>query len=173
MPMDSHSGQSASIWMQTAAVPLYCKLSGDIRIDVCVVGAGIAGLTTAYLLARDGKSVILLDDGAIGGGQTERTTAHLANALDDQYCEIERLHGERGAQLAAASHTAAIDQIEKIVTQENIHCDFERVNGYLFLAPNESTDLLDRELGAVHRAGLTNVERIARAPLDDFNTGPC
>jgi glycine/D-amino acid oxidase-like deaminating enzyme/nitrite reductase/ring-hydroxylating ferredoxin subunit len=173
MPMDSHSGQSASIWMQTAAVPLYCKLSGDIRIDVCVVGAGIAGLTTAYLLARDGKSVILLDDGAIGSGQTERTTAHLANALDDQYCEIERLHGERGAQLAAASHTAAIDQIEKIVTQENIHCDFERVNGYLFLAPNESTDLLDRELGAVHRAGLTNVERIARAPLDDFNTGPC
>ena len=170
--MVMHTGQSASIWMK-AAVPSYPKLAEDISVDVCIVGAGIAGMTTAYLLAREGKSVVVLDDGPIGGGQTERTTAHLANAIDDQYCEIERLHGEKGARLAAESHTAAIDQIEKIIMQENIDCDFERVNGYLFLPPNESTELLDRELAAAHRAGLTNVERLDRAPLQDFDTGPC
>ena len=170
--MARHTGQSASIWMQ-AAVPSYPKLAEDISADVCIIGAGIAGMTTGYLLAREGKSVVLLDDGPIGGGQTERTTAHLANAIDDQYCEIERLHGERGAQLAAESHTAAIDQIEEIITQEDIDCDFERLDGYLFLAPNESTDLLDRELAAAHRAGLTDVERIDRAPLEHFDTGPC
>mgnify|MGYP003575396715 CR=1 FL=1 len=171
--MDARSGQSASIWMQTATVPSYAKLTGDIKADVCVVGAGIAGMTTAYLLAREGRSVVVIDDGPIGGGQTERTTAHLANAIDDQYFEIERFHGERGAQLAAESHTAAIDRIEKIVTREKIDCDFERLNGYLFLPPNESTDLLDRELAAAHRAGLTDVERVDRAPLEQFDTGPC
>ncbi|HEX7227658.1 MAG TPA: FAD-dependent oxidoreductase, partial [Candidatus Binatia bacterium] len=171
--MDARSGQSASIWMQTASVPSYAKLTGDIKANVCVVGAGIAGMTTAYLLAREGRSVVVIDDGPIGGGQTERTTAHLANAIDDQYCEIEGLHGERGAQLAAESHTAAIDRIERIVTQGNIDCDFERLDGYLFLPPNESTDLLDRELAAAHRAGLTDVVRLNRAPLEDFDTGPC
>ena len=171
--MDARSGQSASIWMQRATVPSYTKLTGDITADVCVVGAGIAGMTTAYLLAREGRSVVVIDDGPIGGGQTERTTAHLANAIDDQYFEIERLHGERGAQLAAESHTAAIDRIERIVTQENIDCDFERLDGYLFMPPNESTDLLDRELAAAHRAGLTDVVRLDRAPLEQFDTGPC
>jgi glycine/D-amino acid oxidase-like deaminating enzyme/nitrite reductase/ring-hydroxylating ferredoxin subunit len=170
--MAMHTGQSASIWMQ-AAVPPYPKPAEDMSVDVCIVGAGIAGMTAAYLLAIEGKSVVVLDDGPIGGGQTERTTAHLSNAIDGQYCEIERLHGERGAKLAAASHTAAIDQIEKIISQENIDCDFERLDGYLFLPPNESTDLLDREMEAAHRAGLTNVERVDRAPLEDFDTGPC
>ncbi len=170
--MTRDGGQSTSVWMQVA-VPSYPKLAKDIAVDVCIVGAGIAGMTTAYLLARQGKSVAVLDDGPIAGGQTERTTAHLASAIDSQYCEIERLHGEKGAELVAESHTAAIDQIEKIATEENIDCDFERVNGYLFLSPNESTDSLDRELAAAHRAGLTGVEPIDRAPLADFDSGPC
>src|SRR5919108_2319112 len=135
--MESNSGQSDSIWTQTK-VPTQATLDRDISGDVCVVGGGIAGITTAYLLGRQGKSVILLDDGPIGGGQTERTTAHLTNAIDDHYCEIERLHGERGAQLAAESHTTAIDRIEKIVQEENIECHFARVDGYLFAPPGES-----------------------------------
>ncbi len=170
--MTTHTGQSASIWMQ-ATVPSYPKLAENILVDVCIVGAGIAGMTTGYLLSREGRSVVVIDDGPIGGGQTERTTAHLANEIDDQYCEIERLHGEGGARLAAESHTAAIDQIEKIIMQENIDCDFERVNGYLFLPPDQSIDLLDRELAAAHRAGLTDVVRLDRAPLEDSDTGPC
>ena len=62
--MVMHTGQSASIWMQ-AAVPSYPKLADDISVEVCIVGAGIAGMTTAYLLAREGKSVGVLDDGPI------------------------------------------------------------------------------------------------------------
>jgi glycine/D-amino acid oxidase-like deaminating enzyme/nitrite reductase/ring-hydroxylating ferredoxin subunit len=97
----------------------------------------------------------------------------LASAIDDHYFEIERLHGEEGAKLAAESHTAAIDRIEKVVAEERIDCDFERVDGYLFLPPGESTDLLERELKAAHHAGLTDVERVERAPLERFDTGPC
>src|SRR5476651_2048461 len=107
-------GQSVSLWMATTAEPTESALIEDTRADVCIVGAGIAGITTAYLLAKQGKSVVVLDDGEVGGGQTERTTAHLSNALDDRYFEIERLHGELGAALAADSHTSAIDLIETL-----------------------------------------------------------
>jgi glycine/D-amino acid oxidase-like deaminating enzyme len=61
------------------------------RADVCIVGAGIAGLTTAYLLTKAGKSVIVLDDGPVISGETERTTAHLVTVLDKRYCELEQL----------------------------------------------------------------------------------
>jgi len=122
--MDSQSGQTISIWMATAVVPEHSSLTENTHSDVCIVGAGIAGMTTAYLLAREGRSVIVLDDGRMGGGMTERTTAHLSNAIDDRYFQIERLHGEKGARIAARSHTAAIDRIEAIVAEEGIDCDF-------------------------------------------------
>ena len=172
MGMKSDPGQSTSIWMATAEVPPQPSLTEDARADVCVVGAGIAGMTTAYLLAREGRSVVVLDDGRIGGGMTERTTAHLVNALDDRFFEIERLHGQKGARLAAASHSAAIDRVESIANEEGIECDFERLDGYLFVPPGDAKKILDDELEAAHRAGLTEVEKVERAPLDSFDTGP-
>ncbi len=169
--MTSDSGRRVSIWRATAEEPVEPALKSDWRADVCIVGAGIAGLTTAYLLGREGRSVVVLDDGPVGGGNTERTTAHLTNALDDRYFEIERIFGEKGARLTAASHTAAIDRIERIVREEGIDCDFERVDGYLFAPPRKSRKVLDDELSATHRAGLTDVEFVERAPLKDFDTG--
>ncbi len=170
--MKSDSGQSVSVWMRTAEVPPQPELTEDVRADVCIVGAGIAGMTTAYMLTREGKSVVVIDDGPVSGGETARTTAHLANALDDHYYELERLHGEQGARLAAASHTAAIDRIETIVREKKIDCDFTRLDGYLFVPEGESVEELDRELKAAHRAGLKDVERVESAPLESFDTGP-
>src|ERR687893_749399 len=167
--MKSDSGSTTSVWMATGEVPAGEPLAADASAGVCIVGAGIAGLTVGYLLAREGRSVVILDDGPVAGGETARTTAHLVNALDDRYYELERLHGERGARLAAESHTAAVDLIEELVAEESIDCDFERLDGYLFVPPGESTALLDRELEAAHRAGLTGVERVARAPLASFD----
>jgi len=160
------------VWESTAQIPAYSPLTADVSADVCIVGAGISGLTTAYLLAQVGKSVVVLDDGRIASGMTAVTTAHLANALDDRYFHLERLHGERGARLAAESHTAAIDRIEAIVSRERIACDFERLDGYLFAAPGHGEDYLDQELAAAHRAGLHNVVKTGRAPLP-FDTGVC
>ena len=171
--MKRDSEMTTSVWMATAEIPSRPALTKDLTVDVCVVGAGIAGLTTAYLLANEGRSVVVLDVGPIAGGETTRTTAHLVNALDDRYFELETMHGEKGARLAAESHTAAIDRIEAIVAKENIACDFERLDGYLFVPPGDSTEVLDKELEATHRAGLVNVERSGRAPLDGFDTGPC
>src|SRR4051812_27480481 len=102
------SGATTSVWM-TTAIPSRARLAKNANADVCVVGSGIAVLTTAYILVQEGLSVVVLDHGAIGGGETSRTTAHLVTALDDRYFTIEKLHGEKGARFAAESHTAAID----------------------------------------------------------------
>jgi glycine/D-amino acid oxidase-like deaminating enzyme len=166
------SAKSGSPWDAAAGIPAYSPLTIDASADVCIVGAGISGLTTAYLLTQVGKTVVVLDDGAIGSGMTGATTAHLVTALDDRYVDLERFHGEHGSRLAAESHAAAIDQVERIVSRESIACDFARLDGYLFLAPEHTDELLDGELAAARRAGLQRVERIGRAPIT-FNTGPC
>jgi glycine/D-amino acid oxidase-like deaminating enzyme/nitrite reductase/ring-hydroxylating ferredoxin subunit len=166
------AAQYGSLWSATADLPPYPPLDENTRADVAIVGAGIAGLTTAYLLARTGRSVVVLDDGPVGNGVTRFTTAHLTWAIDDRYFEIERIHGADGARLAANSHRAAVDQIEAIVREERIDCDFERVDGFLFLAQGDDPNLLDRELTAARRAGVT-VERLNRAPIDAYDTGPC
>ncbi len=149
-----------SVWNAaplTSAKPALGKKSGlkkNETCDVCVIGAGIAGLTIAYFLAREGKSVIVLEKTGIGQGETLNTSAHLSNVIDAGYREIERYHGERGARLAAESHTAAIRAIETIVRDENIDCDFERVDGFLFLGSKDSPQVLEDELKAACRAGL-------------------
>lgn len=161
-----------SVWMEVD-MPRRRSLSEDVETDVCVIGAGIAGLTTAYLLARAGQRVVVLDDGPIAGGQSQRTSAHLSNAIDDRFSEVEKVHGVDGSRLAAESHGAAIDRIEAISKEEGIDCDFSRVDGYLFLAPGQSSDLLEKEHEAARRAGLEDVEFVARAPLSTFDTGRC
>jgi glycine/D-amino acid oxidase-like deaminating enzyme/nitrite reductase/ring-hydroxylating ferredoxin subunit len=170
--MRSDTGKTDSLWFLTTPLVVPPSLGQDLRTEVCVIGAGIAGITTAYLLAKAGTRVVVLEDGAVGGGETGRTTAHLSNALDDRYHLLERLHGLEGARLAAASHSAAIDQVESIVREEAIDCEFERLDGYLFVPPGASADMLEAELEAARRAGVAGVQRIQRAPLASFDTGP-
>jgi len=166
------AGQSLSPWM-FFPVPEFPPLPASARADVCVVGAGMAGISTAYLLTRKGKRVIVVSDSPLGGGMTSRTTAHLASAIDDRYHEIERLHGEAGAKLAAESHAAAIEAIEAIVAQENIDCDFARLDGFLFLPPGGDMDELIAEHAAAVRAGVEGVGWVARAPIPGIDTGRC
>ncbi|MBA2367558.1 MAG: FAD-dependent oxidoreductase [Candidatus Protochlamydia sp.] len=167
----NNSGYTRSLWMEVP-LPAFPPLENNMIADVCIVGAGIVGLTCAYTLAKQGKSVVVLDQGAIAGGQTARTTAHLSWVLDDRYCDLEKLFGEEGAKLAAESHAAAINYIEKIVREEGIECDFERVDGYLFVPPEDSKDILDKEYSAVSKIGM-EVHKVERAPFTSFDTGPC
>jgi glycine/D-amino acid oxidase-like deaminating enzyme/nitrite reductase/ring-hydroxylating ferredoxin subunit len=170
--MITDNGRTRSIWMTTADIPPEPPLPGDTSADVCIVGAGIAGLTIAYCLTNEGRSVVVVDDSPPAGGETCRTTAHLVSAVDDRFYEIEKLHGRDSARLVAESHSAAIDRIERIVRDESIACDFSRLDGYLFVPPGDDTSPLDQELEAAHRAGLRDVKKVARAPLTTFDTGP-
>ena len=172
--MKTDNGRTISVWTATADTPTGAKLATDETCDVCVVGAGIAGLTTAYLLAREGKKVILLDDGPTAGGETARTTAHLVFYNDDGMSKVEKLHGTEGLRIATESHRAAVDKIEQVSREENIDCDFYRVNGYLFITPGgQGMDFLEKELDAAHRVGLKEAHFVDRAPMPGFDTGKC
>lgn len=169
--MKEESGRTTSLWHASAGELTRPVLAGDARADVCVIGAGIAGMMTAYLLAREGRHVIVLDDGPIGGGETGRTTAHLSDALDDRYRVIEHVHGADGARLAAASHRQAIERIARIVADEQIECDFAWVDGYLFSSPQADEDELADEVEAAQRAGV-QVSHAADPPYSPFGARP-
>ena len=163
---------TTSIW-QKIELPKFSPLERDARTDVCIVGGGIAGLTAAYHLLKAGRSVIVVDMNPLGQGQTSKTTAHLTWVLDDRFYDLERIFGEEGAKMAADSHAAAIDAIEKIVKDEKILCDFQRVDGYLFLAPEDKPEVLQKEFNVINKFHK-GVMRHAFTPLgDQFKDVPC
>ncbi|MGG7607359.1 FAD-dependent oxidoreductase [Massilia sp. BKSP1R2A-1] len=164
------NGASVSVWMDTAQVPARPPLPGDLDVDVCVIGAGIAGLTTAYLAARAGRSVAVIDALGIGAGETGRTTAHLFPP-DEWYASIEDKFGQANARLVAESHARAIDLVESIAAQEHIACEFERLDGYLHALPGNGLHDLEKEYACAARAGVP-VELLPRVPGLPFDTGP-
>jgi glycine/D-amino acid oxidase-like deaminating enzyme/nitrite reductase/ring-hydroxylating ferredoxin subunit len=171
--MQTDSGKTVSVWVAGITPPSGAGLQEDLDVDVCIVGGGIAGITTAYLLAKAGKSIALVDDGPLTGGETARTTAHLVFYIDDGLEEIERLHGTDNLRLHVDSHRAAVDRIEQISRDEQIDCDFARIDGYLFVSPDGyKHDYLEKQIDAAHRIGWTDVQWIDRAPID-FDTGRC
>ena len=146
-------------------------MTEDLHAEIIVVGAGIAGLSVAYALSRAGKQVVVIDDGDIGGGNTGRTTAHLSNAIDDRFTILRRERGADCARIAAASHGAAIDAIERIQAEEGIDCDFHRVDGYLLLSEGDKKSVLEEEMDAAREAGLA-VELLPEPPAG-IPAAPC
>lgn len=169
----AHGGdETTPVWAKGApfSEPLP-HLIEDARCDVCVVGAGIAGLSTAYHLSRAGHRVVVVESGPGPAlGETGRSTCHLVSAVDDRFTELERLFGPEGSRLVAQSHAAAVDSIEAIAAAEAIACDFRRLDGWLFNAPNNVFDL-NAEAEAAQRAGL-DASVAERAPIAGFDTGP-
>ena len=164
--------RSRSCWMAVAPMIEASPLASDATCDVAVIGAGIAGLSTAYELSRGGRSVIVIDRGRIGSGMTARTTAHLATELDDFYAELIKVRGEDGARLYHQSQVAAVDRIEAICRDENIDADFRRLDGYL--VPTEAGPIADlqEEFDACRRIGV-EVEWADRAPMPGLDSGRC
>src|SRR5437660_2558711 len=94
---------TSSPWSVESSARTAAPLAGDVRYDVCVIGGGIAGLTTAYLLACEGKSVVVLDGKPkVAAGETEYTTAHLAWVIDDRFTRVASIRCDEAARLAAA-----------------------------------------------------------------------
>jgi glycine/D-amino acid oxidase-like deaminating enzyme/nitrite reductase/ring-hydroxylating ferredoxin subunit len=171
-PKPMNRSGTHSFWSATTELAPRPALDSDLHTNVCVIGGGIAGLTSAYLAAREGKSVVVLEASSPGAGESGRTTAHLTCALDTSYFELEQLHGPERARLAAESHRAAIDEIEEIVSRERIQCDFQRVPGCLFLSPGHSAETLELEWEAAQRAGLQDIQLKNRGPWP-LPASPC
>ena len=170
--MNVGNEHSRSYWMEEAPVIEASPLDADEQCDVVVIGAGIAGLSTAYELARCGRSVVVVDRGEIGTGMTARTTAHLATELDDFYSELIRVRGEDEARIYHDSQVAAVNRIEAICRDEGIQCDFRRLDGFLIPTDNGPISDLQDEFGACRKIGV-EVEWADRAPVPGLDTGRC
>jgi glycine/D-amino acid oxidase-like deaminating enzyme/nitrite reductase/ring-hydroxylating ferredoxin subunit len=165
-----HHDTTSAPWSDASA-PRIPALQGGLSADVIVVGAGIAGLSTAARLADEGLRVVVLDRDGVGAGETGRTTAHLTCVLDARFARLEQLHGVEGARLVAASHTAAIAEIARRASAGTGDCGFRRVDAFLFEEQAGRRDALIEEAEAARRAGV-EVEVLARAPLA-FDTAGC
>jgi len=161
-----------TFWNDSVAMPHFPKLDRDLSVDVVVVGGGIAGVTTAYLLAKQNRKVVLLERNQLGQGETGRTSAHVSDALDDGYKELIRLHGKSAARLMAESHRAAIEDIAAYASAEGIDCDLERVPGYLFLREGDDVSILHDECVVTKSLGM-HTKIIQGVPGLAAAQGPC
>lgn len=137
---------------QTAAYP---KLSDDIRTDVVIVGGGLAGVVSAYLLARAGKNVVVLEQGVRGTGATGMTTAFITQAIDSETGELITMLGEENARLVWQSGGVAIAELRQIVEREKIECEFSSCSAYLYGRTESQSHDLAREAAVIHRLGFT------------------
>lgn len=147
----------------------YPRLVEHLSADICVVGGGLTGLTTAYLLQRAGKSVVVLDAQELGKGETGLTTGHLTTVLDPRYSDLEDSLGTDVTALIAQSHVMASKLIGKIIEEEEIDCAYYPVTGYLLAATPEQEEMLQREAEAARRAGLSNWKRLSQIDIGRFH----
>ncbi len=130
---------TTSYWADTAEFPKHIPLRRDLDVDVVVIGAGITGITAAYLLAKAGASVAVVERDRLAAADTGHTTAHLTYVTDVRLRELVKNFGRDHAQAVWDAGAAAMNQIHEIVQKESINCDFTWVPGYLH-APAERRD---------------------------------
>jgi len=128
--MTVHTG-TQPFWIESAHLPSYPKLTRDESVDVVIVGGGITGLTAAYLLTLDGKSVAVLERERCAQIDTGHTSAHLTMVTDDRLTDLVAHFGRDHAQAVCDAGLAAIAQIDTIVRELQIECDFAWVPGYV------------------------------------------
>jgi glycine/D-amino acid oxidase-like deaminating enzyme/nitrite reductase/ring-hydroxylating ferredoxin subunit len=118
-------------WSMSTTFPQFAKLADDAETDVVVVGGGMTGLTAAYLLAKAGKRVILLERGRCAATDTGHTSAHVTMVTDAPLSELVKGLGRTHAQAVWDAGLAAIATIDDIVREHAIDAAFEWVDGYL------------------------------------------
>jgi glycine/D-amino acid oxidase-like deaminating enzyme len=160
------SATHASVWIATAKGVGRPRLHGDLETDVCVVGGGIAGLTAARLLQRDGRRVAVVEASRLAARDSGHTTAHLTELLDAGYVALRARHGAAAARLAAASQRAAIEAIARLVDEEGAACHLGRVPAIRYAEVEAELPALEAELRAMREAGIdARADRDAGLPF--------
>jgi glycine/D-amino acid oxidase-like deaminating enzyme/nitrite reductase/ring-hydroxylating ferredoxin subunit len=146
--------KTSSLWSETSDAPSFGTFREGLHVDVAVVGAGITGLTAAFLLTEAGKNVAVLEMGRVADGESARTTAHITQAVDVGYHALKRRLGVDAARLVADATGRAIGQIEELVQRLGIDCDFRRVPAYAFTEKRGRVAPLKSEAASAKDAGL-------------------
>ncbi|WP_410512692.1 FAD-dependent oxidoreductase [Paenibacillus sp. BR2-3] len=155
-----------SLWRDTTDLPSFPKLAGDHDTDVAVVGGGITGITTAYLLSKAGYKVTLLEAGVLLNGTTGFTTAKITAQHGMFYDDLIKHFGEENARLYYQSNSAAIEWIISTAKELNLSCGMEREAAYLYADAGDEKTLkqLEKEFKAYEKLGLPG-EWLEHVPL--------
>jgi glycine/D-amino acid oxidase-like deaminating enzyme/nitrite reductase/ring-hydroxylating ferredoxin subunit len=155
---------SESLWLETAPRTPFPALDRDAGVDVAIVGGGIAGLTTALLLKREGLRVAVLERGMVAGAATGLTTGKVSALQEVKYSEIRASNGDAAAAAYARASLAAVDRMESLVREEGIDCAWERCAAYTYAADEDQVEVVNREAAAARAAGLP-VDTTTDTPL--------
>src|SRR4051794_37177564 len=147
-------GKNTSLWVDTAPETDYPVLRAGLHVDVAVLGGGIAGLTTALLLKRDGAKVAVVEAGRVGGGVTAYTTAKVSSLHGIQYQSVHSSFGEDGARTYAEANEAGLERIAQWVDELEIDCDFRRKPAYTYAEDPDDVPKIEDEVEAALEAGL-------------------
>jgi glycine/D-amino acid oxidase-like deaminating enzyme len=143
-----------STWLATASLPQFPKLTKDIETEVAIIGGGLAGLFSAYLLAKAGKKVVVLEKHRISRMGTGFTTGFLTQSIDTDTVDQVSMYGDKDTRRIWESHGKAIDLIEKIVRDEKIDCEFTRCTNYLYANDRKELKALEEEAREMRRLGF-------------------
>lgn len=150
-----------SLWTAGVQPLTYPKLTTDLEVDVAIIGGGITGITAAYLLAAEGKTVAVLEAHQIGKGSTAYSTGNLYAPVGEKLDTIQSKHGKEAMFQVANSRTEAIHFIEHRIIDHGIDCDFQRVPWNLFTTgQSENTKVVEDEFAAARQAGLEAINTI-------------
>src|SRR4051812_35794687 len=152
--MSEYRHLSDSYWLQTAPAPSHPALAEDLAVDVAVIGAGVAGLSTAYEVARAGLGVAVLEARRVAAGVTGHTTAKLTAQHTLIYDKLRRTRGAEGARWYARSQSEAIEHAAALVEELGIACDWERRSAYTYVRDEDRVDDVRAEAEAAREAGL-------------------
>jgi glycine/D-amino acid oxidase-like deaminating enzyme/nitrite reductase/ring-hydroxylating ferredoxin subunit len=143
-----------SYWLESTPWQAYPALEEDLETDVAVIGAGIAGLSTAWELVNRGRSVTVLEANRIAAGVTGHTTAKLSALHGDLYGHLTRRLGAGTASAYAAAQLRAMDRVREVVAELGIDCDLETRPAYVYTLRADRADGLRAEAETVSAAGL-------------------
>jgi glycine/D-amino acid oxidase-like deaminating enzyme/nitrite reductase/ring-hydroxylating ferredoxin subunit len=153
-----------SLWVETTPETSYGALADGLEVDVAVVGAGIAGITTALQLKRAGKTVALLDAKRILHGATGYTTAKVTAAHSTTYSSIAKKFGVEGARIYAEANNEALEFIARTAEERAIDCELERRANYVYAESPQERSQIEAEVAAAREAGLA-AELVEETPL--------
>lgn len=143
-----------SLWRESYPKAFYAPLQEGKEVDAVIVGAGITGLTAAYLLKKSGLTVYVLEKDTVGGGTTGRTTGKVSSQHSLAYADLYNRLGEDAARAYAQANQAGLEQIAHIIEAENIVCDWQREDNYVFTAKDEKMPQLYQEAAIAKKLGL-------------------
>lgn len=162
--MEHLSSANPSYWISSTPATSYPRLEGDSRVDVAIVGGGILGITAAYLLQQEGRSVALLEADRIVRGVSGYTTAKITSGQHLIYSELVGKFGRDGARLYGESNEAALAKIAELVDRLGIDCDFERQDNYTYTEFDSEVSSVREEAETAASLGLP-ADFVTEAPL--------